>query len=226
MTTPQYPLMLNLDETHFVAKGQRCLVYRHPEYANLLVKVLNPQFKKRNNFKTRLLRRFPGINRYRLSKCYIRELIESMRLRFSEQYSPPSCLQKVAGLVDTNLGLGLVVIAEKERNGEYAKTLKSFIQTKQFDQHIQKKLEEFYQQLAICDVVVSDCYPRNIVYAYNETEGEHFVLIDGIGEKNLIPYLRISSYLRKKYRLRQIELFKKRVEVALLKYEAQQIPQS
>ncbi len=220
MTTAQYSLTLSLDETHFVAKGQRCLVYRHPEYANLLIKVINPLFQERKNFKTRLLKRFPAINRYRLSKCYIRELIESMRLRFNKHYTPPSCLQQVAGLVDTNLGLGLVVIAEKGRDGAYAKTLKSFIQANQFDQQIQKKLEVFYQQLAVSDVVVSDCCPRNIVYAYNETEGDHFVLIDGIGEKNLIPYLRLSAYLRKKYRLKQIELFKKHVEASLVKYGA------
>ena len=220
MTTAQYPLMLSLDETHFVAKGQRCLVYQHPEYANLLIKVLNPKFQDRNNFKTRLLKRFPAINRYRLSKCYIRELIESMRLRFNHQYTPPACLQQVAGLVDTNLGLGLVVLAEKGRDGEYAKTLKAFIQANQFDQHIQKKLEEFYQSLAVCDVAVSDCCPRNIVYAYNDTEGDHFVLIDGIGEKNLIPFLRMSAYLRKKSRLTQIELFKKHVDASLVKYGA------
>lgn len=220
MTTAQYPLMLSLDETHFIAKGQRCLVYRHPEYANLLVKVVNPQFQERNNFKTRVLKRFPAINRYRLSKCYIRELIESMRLRLHHPYTPPFCLQQVAGLVDTNFGLGLVVMAEKDRNGQYASTLKMIIQANQFDQQIQQKLEAFYQQLALCDVVVSDCCPRNLVYAYHETVGDHFVLIDGIGEKNLIPFLRISAYLRKKSRLSQIERFKKRVDDSLIKYGA------
>lgn len=220
MISAEYPLMLSLNETLFVAKGQRCLVYQHPEYVNLLIKVINPQFKDRNNLKTRLLKRFPAINRYRLSKCYIREFIESMRLRINEQYTPPSCLQKVVGFVDTNFGLGLVVHAERGRDGEYAQTLKAFIQTNQFDQHIQNKLETFYQSLAECDVSVSDCCPRNIVLAYNEREGEHFVLIDGIGEKNLIPFLRMSSHLRKKSRLKQIALFKQRVEASLIKHGA------
>lgn len=220
MKANQYPLMLFLDEPLFVAKGQRCLVYQHPEYINLLVKVINPQFKNRNNLKTRLLKRFSAISRYRLYKCFIRELIESMRLRFNDQNQALTCLQHVVGLVNTNLGLGLVVRAERGENGEYAKSLKSFIQANQLDQNIQKKLERFYQSLASCDVSVSDCCPRNIVLAHNDKEGEHFVLIDGIGEKNLIPFLRMSSYLRRRSRLKQITLFKQRVQESIIKYGA------
>ncbi len=209
--------MIVLNETLLVAKGQRCLVYCHPKDNHLLIKVLNPQFSKRNSFKTRLLKRVPMIHRFRLSKCYIRELIESVRLRFNDDYSPPSCLQQITGIVDTNFGPGMVVWAERGRDGRYAQTLKHLIQTHQFNDHIQKKLDEFYQQLAHCDVAVSDTVPRNLVYAYDETIGDHFVLIDGIGEKTLIPCLRLSAFLRKTVRLRQIKQLKKRVEASLQK---------
>lgn len=218
MSTTQYLPWIVLKDAQFVAKGQRCLVFQHPQFDNLLIKVVNPEFKDRKNYKTKWLKRFPAINRYRLSKCYLRELIESMRLRFNDHYTPPSCLQQVVGLVDTNLGLGLVVVAEKGREGQYAKTLEAYIKENAFIQPIQQKLEAFYQSLINCDVAVSDCCPRNIVYAYNETAGDHFVLIDGIGEKNLIPFLRMSAYLRKRHRLQQIELFKKRVDISLAKY--------
>lgn len=212
--------MIVLNKTLLIAKGQRCLVYCHPQDNQLLIKVLNPQFCRKNSFKTRLLKRIPTIHRYRLSKCYIRELIESVRLRFNDNYSPPSCLQQVTGIVDTNLGPGMVVWAERGRDGHYAQTLKHLIQTGQFNDPMQKKLNEFYQQLAHCDVAVSDTVPRNLVYAYDETIGDHFVLIDGIGEKTLVPYLRLSAYLRKKIRLRQIKLLKKRVTASLHKMDA------
>lgn len=209
--------MLVLNETLLVAKGQRCLVYSHPNDNNLLIKVLNAQFCNKNSFKARLLKRIPAIHRFRLSKCYIRELIESVRLRFNDNYSPPICLQKVTGIVDTNLGPGIVVWAERGRDGHYAPTLKHLIQTHQFNDQVQRKLEEFYHQLAHCDVAVSDTVPRNLVYAYDKTVGDHFVLIDGIGEKTLLPYLRLSAYLRKRFRLRQIKQLKKRVITSLHK---------
>jgi hypothetical protein len=215
MKSNQSSRIISLNETHFVTNGGRCLVYRDPENENLLIKVVNPKYRERNTRKVRLVRRIPAINRYRLSKCYIRELVESVRLRFSDHYVPTTCIQHVVGLVDTNFGFGLVVRAELDREGKCAKTLKTLIQTNQFNEHVQKKLEEFYQSLANCDVAVSDCAPPNLVYAYDDIEGEHFVLIDGIGEKTLIPILRMSAYLRKKSRLRQIEKLKQRVTADL-----------
>lgn len=208
-----------LNENDLIAMGQRSLVYRHPEDKNSLIKVVNPKFRTKKSLKSSLLRKVPSINRYRLSKCCMRELVESVRLRFNDRYKPISCIQQVNGLVDTNLGLGLIVKAEKGRDGSYAKTLKTIIQMNQFDDLVKEKLEEFYRSLAECDIAISDCVPRNIVYAYDEVLGDHFVLIDGIGESTLIPILRFSAYLRKKSRLRQIKLFKKHLMMSLKKYQ-------
>ncbi len=211
MESNQSARIISLNKNYFVTNGGRCLVYRHPENENLLIKVVNPKFRERNTYKVRLVKQVPTIDRYRLSKCYIRELVESVRLRFSNHYIPQNCIQHVVGLVDTNFGFGLVVRAERDKEGKYATTLKTLIQTNQFNEHAQQKLENFYQSLADCDVAVSDCSPPNVVYAYDDIEGEHFALIDGIGEKTLIPILRMSAYLRKKSRLRQIEKLKQRV---------------
>lgn len=213
------PHVLILHPTDLIAMGQRSLVYRHREDENSLIKVVNPKFREKKSFKAWLFQQVPSINCYRLSKCCIRELIESVRLRFNENYTPASCIQQVNGLVDTNLGLGLIVKAEKGRDGNYAKTLKTIIQLNQFDDTVREKLETFYNDLAHCDVAVSDCVPRNIVYAYDEVLGDHFVLIDGIGENTLIPILRFSTYLRKKSRLRRIKLLKKRLAMSLAKYQ-------
>lgn len=202
-----------LDQAHFVTNGGRCLVYRDPQNEHFLIKVVNPAYRERNTPKVRLVRRIPAINRYRLSKCYIRELVESVRLRFSNDYRSATCIQDVVGLVDTNLGFGLVVRAERDKDGQYAMTLKKLIEKNQFNEQVQHQLNEFYVALAECDIAVSDCAPPNVVYAYDAIQGEHFVLIDGIGEKTLIPILRLSTYLRKKSRLRQIEKLKQRVAV-------------
>jgi hypothetical protein len=199
---------LELNETMFVAMGARCNVYRHPECAELLIKVLGAAFLNRNSFKIKLTRRIPLMHRYRLSKCFVREVMENIRLRYSPNYKPPTCIQKIIGFVDTNYGLGFMVKAETAKNGDYASTLKTLIKTKQVDEHILKKLNEFYVLLTACDLSISDLRPRNIVYAYDTTQGHHFVLIDGIGENTLIPILKLSAYLRKKSRIRQINALK------------------
>lgn len=209
---------LFLDEQYFVTNGGRSLVYRHPEDANLLIKVMNPKFMARSSFKIRLLHKSTTINRFRFSKCYIREIVESVRLRFAHNYQHPICIQQFTGIVDTNFGFGLVVRAERGKDGNYAKTLKTLIKANQYNAEIQKKLDAFYDALANCDISVSDCAPANLVYAYSEEAGEHFVLIDGIGEKTLIPILRISARLRKLSRLDQINRLKKRISSDLIKY--------
>jgi len=209
---------LFLNEQYFVTNGGRNLVYRHPENADLLIKVINPKFIARSSFKIKLLHKSTTINRFRLSKCYIREIIESMRLRFAQNYQHPNFIQQFTGIVDTNFGFGIVVKAERGKDGHYAKTLKTLIKANQYNTEIQKKLDEFYNALANCDISVSDCAPANLVYAYNDEVGDHFVLIDGIGEKTLIPILRISTRLRKLSRLGQINRLKKRISSDLIKY--------
>ena len=132
--------VMMLDDTHLVMNGGRCLVYRHPNDDRLLIKVVRPKYRLRNTIKVRLVRKVRTINRYRLSKCYIRELIESMLLRFGDNYSAPTFLQQVVGMIDTNLGFGLIVKAEFGSNGDYAKTLTTLIQTNHFDTSMQKKI--------------------------------------------------------------------------------------
>ncbi len=218
--------VLMLHDTHLVTdRGGRCLVYRHPHDAHLLIKVVKPKYRVRNTRKVRLVRKVRSINRYRLSKCYIREVIESMQLKFKDNCSAPTFLQQVVGLVDTNLGFGLVVKAEMSRDGGYAKTLTTLIQTNHFSASVKKKLDEFYDALAACDVIVTDCAPQNLVYAYDDVVGDHFVLIDGVGEKTLIPILRIMpTFLRKKNRLNQIERLKKRVSDSLKSTSGTSVP--
>jgi hypothetical protein len=46
-------------------------------------------------------------------------------------------------------------------------------------------------------IVVADLHFANFVYAWSEARGDHFVLIDGIGCKNLISFNRLSPLVNR-----------------------------
>ena len=146
-------------------------------------------------------------NRLRLKRVFFREFLEIIRLRFFDDFllAPPSFIQATQGFIDTNLGFALVVKAEKDKAGNYAPTLKTLIKENKIDDEVIIKLDYFCQQILAYNFVVSDLHPGNLVYAYNETLGNHFVIIDGVGDKSFIPILRYFHYSRKIIKLRLIK---------------------
>ena len=61
-------------------------------------------------------------------------------------------------------------------------------------------------------VVLADLHTANFVYAWSEEHGDHFVLIDGIGCKNLIPFNRLSPLVNRYSKRRRIQRFMNRVD--------------
>ncbi len=220
---------IQLKDTDFFAKGGRNLVYRHPTNPNHLVKILGVvkvlglvqhadvikglEHRIDNSTWIGSSWLMRSINRFKLSKAHVREFIEVLRMRFHDEFllQPPPFMQQVTGFADTNLGFAMVVVAEKDREGNYAPTLRTLINNNQMNEQIHEQLNLFFKQILAYDLIVSDLRAKNIVYAYNETHGDHFVLIDGVGDKNIIPVLRLSHYLRKRSKKRMIKKLKARL---------------
>jgi hypothetical protein len=237
MTAFELMHKLELNHADFFANGNYNLVYKHPTQPDYLVKVLavikglglvkslDAELVKELPLRfansrwlgtNRLIRK---INQFRVSKALVREFIEMVRLRFHDEFllQPPPFMQKVVGFVDTNLGFAMVVKAEKGRDGNYAPTLRSLLREKKVDAAVLEQLEKFYQQLTTYDFIISDFRPANVVYAHTEQHGDHFVLIDGIGDKTLFPILRFSYYLRNRAKQKAIQKFKQHVSNRLEK---------
>ena len=214
---------IQLIETDFITKGSHNLVYLHPKHPDYLIKILGivkvlGLIKKPDaiqGLEQRLLNStwlgtnsiMRSINRFRLTKAHVREFMEIVRLRFYDEFllQPPPFMQTILGFTDTNLGFALVVKAEKDRDGNFAPTLSSLIKANKIDAQIKIHLEDFCKQVMAYDLILSDLRPDNIVYSYNETQGDHFVIIDGIGDKNIIPILKLSHFLRKNRKLRFVK---------------------
>lgn len=183
---------LQLKESEAVGKGHSRLVFRHPDEPRWVVKVIRPDV---------IEERFGGgISWYKFKRrygryiSYVREIQEYIAV-WSEQGAALSFLQKVIGLVDTDLGLGLVLEAGLDREGNLAPHVAALIERGEFTSKVRGDLEAFMRQLESCDVIVSDMNVGNMVYAYTEELGDHFVLIDGLGVNNILPLKTLSRRL-------------------------------
>lgn len=186
---------IDLTGSEIVATGRTRDVYRHPHDASLLVKVIRPaSIEERYGsgqpwYKLRK-------RRYRHFISYLREVREHIAVR-ALRIEHPAYLQNIVGFADTEFGLGLVVEAVRGRDGNYAPTVASLIKRDALDRDLMAKLDQFFDELVASPVILADLNIYNIVCGYTPERGDHFVLIDGIGHKTVIPFERFSRRINR-----------------------------
>jgi PhoP regulatory network protein YrbL len=177
-----------------VASGSTRAVYVHPDDDSLLVKVVPAGVIEKRFVRGRPWYKTP--RRYRHFMTYLREVREQIALRAQSSTHPP-CVQKIVGFAETDLGFGLVVEAAKDGQGRLAPTLERLIAEGRFDATVRADLEACLDELMALPIVVADLHIANFVYAWSKERGDHFVLIDGIGCKNLVPFNRLSPWVNR-----------------------------
>jgi hypothetical protein len=185
-----------------LASGSRRHVYLHPTDGDLLIKVIRRDTMEKYYGRGRPW--YKLTRRYRHLVSYLREVREQIALR-AQTEAHPACLQKIVGFADTDLGFGLVVEAAKDRHGRLAPALPRLIEEGRFDDAVRADLEACLNELLESPVILADLHGANLVYAWNETRGNHFVLIDGIGCKTLIPVNRMSRLVNHHSKRRMID---------------------
>lgn len=207
---------LSLDKLEPVALGGVRRVFRHPDDPALLVKVIRPDVVEQKFGSGRKWHKSLP-RRYRQYISYLREIREQVAL-FANGDEHPEFVQRVVGFADTDLGPGLIVAAEFGRDGKLAPTLYDLIVRGRFDAKMRAELERFCADLQASDVMVGDLHPRNLVYAYTPARGDHFVIIDGLGFKTVVPlerahrfFNRASKRMRIRHMLRNIARLEERL---------------
>jgi hypothetical protein len=203
--------MLLLKDAEVVAAGSTRNVYRHPDNPAHLVKVIRPSAIEERFGSGAPWYKFRR-RRYRHLIAYLREIREQIAVHAVGGDYPPF-LQKIVGIVETDMGMGFVVEAVLGRDGNFAPTVADLIQRGQLDRPIRAKLDQFLEDLVASPVIVADLNPSNVVLGYTPHEGEHFVLIDGIGFKNIIPLERMSAYANRWGKARKASQFRAAVEM-------------
>lgn len=201
------PHLLRLGGLEPVAKGRMRLVFRHPLDPSLLIKVIRPEaieqrwgsgqpwYKKRR--------------RYRQYISFVRECEEYIACCARHGGSVPFA-QKITGFVETDFGLGLVMEAALDRGGNLAPTLTALAKGNQIDDAVRAELDDFIRRMMESDIIVADLNPANLVRAYTPGQGEHIVLIDGLGLSTILPFKLLSpAFNRMSKRARVRDLWKR-----------------
>ncbi len=201
------PLRLTDQTPH--AQGRSRLVFQHPHEHDWLVKVMRPDvIEQRFGSGAAWYKRRRRFGRY---LSYVREIQEFVACWSSHQCSLPF-LQKVIGLIETDLGLGLVIRAVRGGDGKLAKPLSLMIRDGDFDDAAAVALDEFMNHLLACDVIISDLNPGNIVYAHDLKLGHYFVMIDGLGNSNIWPLKSLSRRINRRSKLGRFKRLKAKMD--------------
>ena len=198
--------VLTLSSVEPIAVGHLRSVYQHPLHANELIKVMRSDaVEKRWNAPGRWAKRLPRTRHY---VQYLRELREFIvaRARAPEVDVP---IARMIGVVDTDLGLGLVSEKVVDESGALAPTLAAVYAKRGFTPELDAALAKFSLDLLAANVIVGDMHAWNIVLGSDSRGGPRLVMIDGFGEKHAIP---VSSMSRTINRYRTKRLLKRMVE--------------
>lgn len=201
--------ILTLSDQEPLTHGRSRLVFEHPDDPDLLVKVIRPEVvEDRFGGNTKWYKK-----RRRFGKfiSYIREIQEFLAVRETSDEDAPF-LQRIVGFARTDMGLGLVLEAVRWTDGSLAPNMATLISTGRYDDKAQKALKVFLDELLNSDVIISDLNLGNIVYTHSEERGHYFVLIDGIGNNNLLPFKTISRRLNRRSKLGRFKRLYARIE--------------
>ncbi len=187
--------LFHLKDTPPIATGHMRLVFRHPDDASLLIKVIRPDvIDARWGSGASWYKRRRRYGRY---SSFIRELQEFVAA-WSAHGESLHFVQRIVGFAETDLGLGLVLHAVRGRDGNYARPLVDMIVAGEYTPEVAAALEWAIQQLLDCEVVISDPHAGNFVYAFTPEHGDHFVLIDGLGNNNVLPFKFLSRWVNRR----------------------------
>lgn len=181
--------MLELSRTEPLAVGHLRHVYQHPENPAYLIKVMRADAVDARITNGRWYKKLPRTREY---IGYVRELKEYIASQARPQ-SRNAPIARMVGLVDTDLGLGLVAEKVCGPDGQLARTLAAlYAERRGFDETLERDLDVFYRGLLEANVIVGDMHAWNIVYGSDSRGGPRLILIDGFGEKNIIPVASMS----------------------------------
>jgi len=204
------PEPIVLPDELLLTQGSCRSIFRHPHQSEWLIKLLRPEYIER-----KFGAKAPWYKRLRRLGYFV-----GYEREFQEQlvaclhYDPyPTCLYFIIGMQPTNRGLGQIVEAVRGRDGQYAATLRTLVRQGRFDEQAEQQLELFFEWLLESPIVISDLTLDNLVYRYTASMGEHFCIIDGIGEPNLIPLKSSFQWWNRLSKQRWIAKVKRRITV-------------
>jgi hypothetical protein len=177
--------MLTLRGTAPIARGHKRFVFQHPTDPGLLVKVMQPDIVEERWSGSSTRPWYKASRRYGQYMSLRRELSEYLAAAVKFPHGVP-VLQKFAGVIDTDYGIGVIVEKLVGRDGGLAPTLAKLARRDGVTPELLQKVAQFEDELIEHNIVIGKLHAHNLVLAVRDGE-ERFVAIDGYGETALIP---------------------------------------
>lgn len=210
-------MQLELKHLQPLAKGNARLVFEHPGDPALLVKVMRPDLVAARYGEGAAWFRSLG-RRYDPYVLFLREIREYVAACAAHGHALPYA-QKVHGLVETDLGLGIVIGAVRGPDGALAPTVAKLIAIGNFDETARRALDVTLNAILESDIVLADLHERNLVYQQQDGSSR-FVIIDGLGSSNLLPFKSWSRTLNRRSKLKRIARLRNRIAGRVAAFES------
>jgi hypothetical protein len=130
-------------------------------------------------------------------RSFQREIGEFLRAR-ARIAEGPLPIVRVFGIVDTDLGTGLLVEKVAGRDGGLAPSLKTRVREHGFDRGLEQRLLALRDEVIRCGIVAGDINTSNIVVGSGADGTDRLVIVDGTGDKTFLPVNSWSPFINRR----------------------------
>jgi hypothetical protein len=203
--------MITLKHSRPLFVGGTRYCFQHPEHRDRCIKVLRPdrtgvaRKRLRRDLKRWLPARFLDDQRKEI-KAYSALLAQASERLWRH-------VPRYHGTVDTDMGIGIVTQLMRNADGSWPANLETLL-PQGIDDALAAGIEEFLQAVSELRILSRDLLAHNII-AVKEVAGYRVMLVDGIGNAELIPLSSwFDGFARRKTR-RKIQRFRARSSALL-----------
>jgi len=196
--------MLLSKNLKLLGQGTQKIVCEHPDDANKVIKVMKPEHATADGGRAgqhyMRAHRSQGIYRQ-----FRRELLQYLQL-CKNNYDDHKFIFPVEttyGFIATDQGLGLITEKITSPTGSPVTLYEISTQNLFNDKH-KKALDQFFDECRKLHVVFGEVNIAGIMYTEQRQGIPEFVLVDGIGEKLLIPFRAMSKTINSR-NVRKVE---------------------
>ncbi|MHC5306893.1 YrbL family protein [Bartonella sp. LJL80] len=170
-------VILKLSDRQPLFEGTTRAVFPHPENPDLLIKIPKAAWQEKISHYSRFRQWRKSLN---INTNNTKEIAEYIR-HFPHTSTREKHLVQITGLIATDIGWGLVVKAERDQHGGYAKPIGAYHSEMPL---YKTQIIEFIEWARDTNFIYHDLKFDNILLTWRDGEAE-LVLIDGIGESGV-----------------------------------------
>ena len=172
---------IHLPEDAKLAQGGGRVVFAHPENPNVVIKI--PRSRKKKTGLRRLLSRSTAFGPQWNSYVEIREYVRSVSYarRASKVYA------QFLGFVETTQGTGAMFEAVRGPDGGLAVTLHRHAEQTGHEPEMEDAIRALWAEIKDTWLVIADRALVNVVVTGSATQGYELIIVDGVGDRTLIP---------------------------------------